>query len=94
MKEVAGKRVVTIEGLARDGRLDPIQDAFLKHAAFQCGFCTPGMILSAYALLTETPRPTRAEIIRHMDGNLCRCGSHVRVIAAIEEAAAAKGGAA
>jgi len=87
MKDVAGKQVLTIEGLFRDGKLDPIQDAFVKHAAFQCGFCTPGMILSAYALLASTPYPTRAEIIRHMDGNLCRCGSHVRVIAAIEEAA-------
>jgi aerobic-type carbon monoxide dehydrogenase small subunit (CoxS/CutS family) len=87
MKDVAGKQVLTIEGLVRGGKLDPIQDAFVKHAAFQCGYCTPGMILSAYALLTSTPHPTRAEIIRHMDGNLCRCGSHVRVIAAIEEAA-------
>ena len=87
VKDVAGKQVLTIEGLSHGGKLDPIQDAFVKHAAFQCGYCTPGMILSAYALLASTPHPTRAEIIRHMDGNLCRCGSHVRVIAAIEEAA-------
>jgi carbon-monoxide dehydrogenase small subunit len=85
--EVAGKRVLTIEGLSQDARLHPLQEAFLKHHASQCGFCTPGMILSAYALLLKTPRPTRAEIIRHMDDNLCRCGSHVRIIEAIQEAA-------
>ncbi len=94
MRDVEGKRVLTIEGLSAGGKLHPIQDAFLKHHAFQCGYCTPGMILSAYALLLKTPKPTRAEIIRHMDDNLCRCGSHVRVIDAIQEAAgAARGGA-
>lgn len=94
VKDIAGKQVLTIEGLSRNGRLHPIQEAFLKHHAFQCGFCTPGMILNAYALLQKTPRPTRAEIIRHMDYNLCRCGSHVRILAAIQEAAGAtKGGA-
>lgn len=94
VKEIAGKRVLTIEGLAADGKLHPIQDAFLKHHAFQCGYCTSGMILSAYTLLSGQPRPTRAEIIRHMDDHLCRCGSHVRIVAAIQEAAAAmKGGA-
>jgi aerobic-type carbon monoxide dehydrogenase small subunit (CoxS/CutS family) len=91
---VAGKKVLTIEGLG-ERRLHAIQEAFLKHHAFQCGFCTPGMILSAYALLRKTPRPTREQIISHMDDNLCRCGSHVRVIAAIQDAAAGtvKGGA-
>lgn len=94
MRDVEGKRVLTIEGLSAGGKLHPIQDAFLRHHAFQCGYCTPGMILSAYALLLKTPKPTRAEIIRHMDDNLCRCGSHVRVIDAIQEAAgAARGGA-
>ena len=94
VKDVAGKRVLTIEGLSQDRKLHPIQDSFLKRHAFQCGFCTPGMILSAYALLLKTPRPARAEIIRHMDDNLCRCGSHVRIVAAIQEAAGAvKGGA-
>ncbi len=88
---VEGKRVLTIEGLERDGKLHPVQQAFLKHNAYQCGYCTPGMIMSAYALLLKTPHPTREEIIAHMDDNLCRCGSHVRAIAAIEEAAA-KGG--
>jgi aerobic-type carbon monoxide dehydrogenase small subunit (CoxS/CutS family) len=93
VKNVAGKRVLTIEGLGRNGRLHPIQEAFLKHHAFQCGFCTPGMILHAYALLQETPRPARADIIRHMDGHLCRCGSHHRIVAAVQEAAGTvKGG--
>ena len=94
IKDIAGKRVLTIEGLSQERQLHPIQDAFLKRHAFQCGFCTPGMILNAYALLLKTPRPARAEIIRHMDDNLCRCGSHVRIVEAIQEAAGAmKGGA-
>jgi aerobic-type carbon monoxide dehydrogenase small subunit (CoxS/CutS family) len=94
VKDVAGKRVLTIEGLAANGTLHPLQDAFLRHHAFQCGYCTPGMILTAYALLAKNPKPTRAEIIRYMDDNLCRCGSHVRILDAIEDAArTAKGGA-
>ena len=94
VKEVAGKQVLTIEGLSRDGRLHPLQEAFLKHQAFQCGFCTSGMILNAYALLLKKPQPTRAEIIREMDDNLCRCGSHTRILDAIQEASGAmKGGA-
>jgi aerobic-type carbon monoxide dehydrogenase small subunit (CoxS/CutS family) len=97
MKEIAGKHVLTIEGLGQE-RLHPIQQAFLKHHAFQCGYCTPGMILHAYALLLKNPRPTRADIIRHMDDNLCRCGAHLRIVEAIQEAAASshaagKGGA-
>lgn len=87
VKEVAGQRVLTIEGLGRNGKLHPIQEAFLKHHAFQCGFCTSGMILSAYALLEKTPRPTRAQIIRRLDDHLCRCGSHHRIVQAIQEAA-------
>ncbi len=87
MKDVAGKHVITVEGLAEGDKLHPIQQAFLKHHAFQCGYCTPGMILSAYALLLKTPHPSQAQILSHMDDNLCRCGSHVRVVAAIEEAA-------
>lgn len=91
---VAGKEVLTIEGLQRQGRLHPLQESFLKHHAFQCGFCTPGMILNAYALLLRSAQPTREEIIRAMDDNLCRCGSHPRIVEAIEEAAAVmKGGA-
>jgi carbon-monoxide dehydrogenase small subunit len=93
-KDVAGKQVLTIEGLNKDGRLHPLQEAFLKHQAFQCGYCTSGMILNAYALLLKKPRPTRAEIIRGMDDNLCRCGSHTRILDAIQEASGAmKGGA-
>jgi aerobic-type carbon monoxide dehydrogenase small subunit (CoxS/CutS family) len=88
MKDVAGKHVLTIEGLMQNGKLHPIQEAFVKVHAYQCGFCTPGMILNAYALLRKTPRPTREQIIREMDDNLCRCGSHNRIVAAIEEAAA------
>ena len=92
VKDVAGKQVVTIEGLGKDG-LHAIQQAFLKHNAFQCGFCTPGMIMNAYALLLKTPKPTEAQILSHMEDNLCRCGAHVRIVAAIQEAAgAAKGG--
>jgi carbon-monoxide dehydrogenase small subunit len=94
VKDVAGKHVLTIEGLSSNGTLHPLQEAFVKHAAFQCGFCTPGMILAAYALVHKTPRPTRDEILQQMEGNLCRCGAHVRIVEAIEEAAMAmKGGA-
>jgi aerobic-type carbon monoxide dehydrogenase small subunit (CoxS/CutS family) len=92
VKSVAGKRVVTIEGLG-ETKLHAIQQAFLDHHAFQCGYCTPGMIMSAYALLQQTPKPTREDIVKHMDDNLCRCGSHVRVIDAIQQAAGVKGGA-
>jgi carbon-monoxide dehydrogenase small subunit len=90
---VAGKSVVTIEGLAKDGILHPVQRAFQEHNAFQCGYCTPGMILRACALLKKKPRATRAEILEHMEGNLCRCGAHVRIVAAIEAAGQAMGGA-
>jgi aerobic-type carbon monoxide dehydrogenase small subunit (CoxS/CutS family) len=83
VKEVAGKEVLTIEGLARNGGLHPLQKAFAEHHAFQCGYCTSGMIMSAYALLTETRTPSEAEIIRGMNDNLCRCGSHVRIVKAI-----------
>jgi len=93
LKEVAGKDVLTIEGLGGE-RLHAIQQAFHDQNAFQCGYCTPGMILTAYAFLQKTPRPTRAQIIAAMDDNLCRCGSHVRIVTAIQQAAvAAKAGA-
>jgi aerobic-type carbon monoxide dehydrogenase small subunit (CoxS/CutS family) len=88
MRSVAGRKVVTIEGLAKNGELHPVQAAFVEHDALQCGFCTPGMILSAYALLLETPQPTRQQILDHMEANLCRCGAHVRIVEAIESAAA------
>jgi len=94
LRAVNGRKVTTIEGLAAPGALHPLQAAFVKHSAFQCGFCTPGMLLNAYALLLKRPQPTRAEILEHMEGNLCRCGVHQRIVAAIEEAAAVlKGGA-
>ena len=87
VKDVKGKDVITIEGLAENGKLHPIQQAFIKHDALQCGFCTPGMILNAYSLLLRNPQPSQAEIIEEMDHNLCRCGSHTRIIQAIQTAA-------
>jgi len=86
VKDVAGKQVLTIEGLGQNG-LHALQQAFLKHHAFQCGYCTPGMILSAYALLLKTPHPTDDQISHHLEDNLCRCGAHVRVVEAVHEAA-------
>jgi aerobic-type carbon monoxide dehydrogenase small subunit (CoxS/CutS family) len=85
LKEVAGKEVLTIEGLG-ETKLHAVQEAFLDRHAFQCGYCTPGMIMSAYALLKKTPRPTREQIVQAMDDNLCRCGAHVRIVEAIEAA--------
>jgi aerobic-type carbon monoxide dehydrogenase small subunit (CoxS/CutS family) len=87
IKEINGKEVVTIEGLAKAGKLHPIQKAFIMHDALQCGFCTSGMILKAHSLLLKTPQPSREDIIKAMNGNLCRCGSHLRVIQAIQTAA-------
>ena len=90
---VEGKDVITIEGLAKNGEQHPQQKAFMAHDALQCGFCTPGMILSAYSFLRTHPQPTRAEVIAGMDNNLCRCGAHVRIVDAILEAAVTmKGG--
>lgn len=86
MKDVAGKQVLTIEGLG-EKQLHSIQQAFLDHHAFQCGFCTPGMIMSAYALLLRSPHPTRQQIAQHLEDNLCRCGSHVRILDAVQQAA-------
>ena len=84
---VEGKEVVTIEGLAENGDLHPLQEAFMEHDALQCGFCTPGMILNAYSFLLSNPQPTREAIIEGMEYNLCRCGAHIRIIRAIESAA-------
>jgi carbon-monoxide dehydrogenase small subunit len=86
--DVEGKDVTTIEGLAAGDRLHPVQDAFAKHLAFQCGFCTPGLIMGAYALLLKSPKATRAEISRQLQGHICRCGAHVRILEAVESAAA------
>ena len=87
VSDVAGKNVVTIEGLEQKGKLHPVQKAFIDHEALQCGFCTPGMILTAVALLTKNPSPSRQQIIDGMEDNLCRCGAHNRIIDAIETAA-------
>ena len=87
VREVEGAEVITIEGLAPNGKLHPIQQAFVRHDALQCGFCTPGMILKAYSFLAENPRPSQDEIIAAMDDNLCRCGSHVRIVQAVQTAA-------
>ena len=92
LAEVAGKTVVTIEGLAKDGVLHPLQKAFIDHGAFQCGYCTSGMLLTAYALLRDTQHPSRDDIITRLDHNLCRCGAHLRIIEAIEAASKQMGG--
>lgn len=86
VREIQGKELMTIEGLARQGNLHPLQKAFVDHGALQCGFCTPGMILNAYALLLENSEPKQEEIIKAMDGNLCRCGAHPRILLAIQKA--------
>ena len=88
--KVQDKDVKTIEGLAKNGELHPLQRAFAERGALQCGYCTPGMIMNAYGLLLETPKPSRDEIVDGMERNLCRCGAHQRIIAAIEDAS--KGG--
>jgi aerobic-type carbon monoxide dehydrogenase small subunit (CoxS/CutS family) len=84
---VANREITTIEGLETDGKLHPLQQAFLDAGAMQCGYCTCGMIVTGVALLREKPQPTREEIIEYMDGNLCRCGTYPRIIAAIGKAA-------
>jgi aerobic-type carbon monoxide dehydrogenase small subunit (CoxS/CutS family) len=85
--EVSGKTVITIEGLAKNGKLHAVQQAFIDHDALQCGYCTPGMIMNAVALLMKNPKPTKEQIISGMEDNLCRCGAHVRILSAIESAA-------
>lgn len=93
----AGKQITTIEGLEQNERLHPLQEAFLNVDAMQCGYCTAGMIMSGVGLLKKTPNPTEAEILRAMEGNMCRCGTYNRVVEAIQQAAngdkTAKGGA-
>ena len=93
VSRVVNKQITTIEGLERDGHLHPVQEAFLKADAMQCGYCTPGMIMSSVALLDKTPRPTLEQIVQHMNGNICRCGTYLRIIAAIQMAAEQKRGA-
>jgi aerobic-type carbon monoxide dehydrogenase small subunit (CoxS/CutS family) len=87
VKDVRGKEVVTIEGLAGDEGLHPVQKAFMEHDALQCGYCTPGMIMNAYAFLRKNTSPSEADIVGGMDDDLCRCGAHNRIIRAIQAAA-------
>jgi aerobic-type carbon monoxide dehydrogenase small subunit (CoxS/CutS family) len=84
VREIEGMEIVTIEGLSSDGLLHPLQKAFTEQDALQCGYCTPGMIMNAYGLLLNNPEPTRQEVIEGMNGNLCRCGAHIRIIEAIQ----------
>lgn len=93
LRDVEGKKVLTIEGLAKDGRLHPLQKAFIKHDALQCGYCTPGMILTAYGLLLKDPKPGESDIRDALEGNLCRCGAHTRIVRAVRDAAGAMEGA-
>ena len=86
MGDVEGAKVVTIEGLAKNGKLHPVQQAFVDHDALQCGYCTPGMIMNAVGLLNQNPNPSREEIIMGMEDNLCRCGAHTRIIDAVADA--------
>jgi aerobic-type carbon monoxide dehydrogenase small subunit (CoxS/CutS family) len=93
VQAVVKKTITTIEGLEKNGKLHPLQEAFLAEAAFQCGYCTSGMILSALALLQKNPNPTEAEIVPALQGNICRCGTFPRIVAAVRKAAQAmKGG--
>jgi aerobic-type carbon monoxide dehydrogenase small subunit (CoxS/CutS family) len=86
VSDVAGKNVVTIEGLATNGQLHPVQKAFIKHDALQCGFCTPGMIMNATGLLLKNPSPTAQQIKEGMENNLCRCAAHLRIAEAVHTA--------
>ncbi len=87
VSDIAGKEVITIEGLARGGKLHPVQKAFVEHDALQCGYCTPGMIMTAAGMLMKNPSLTRQEIVNGLEQNLCRCGAHPRILDAVETAA-------
>jgi aerobic-type carbon monoxide dehydrogenase small subunit (CoxS/CutS family) len=95
VSEAAGARITTVEGLEQNGRLTPVQQAFVDAGAYQCGFCTSGMVMRATALLAATPRPTQAEIVARMNGNVCRCGTYPRIVDAVQRASMSmtKGGA-
>lgn len=84
---VSGRQITTIEGLEHDGQLHPLQKAFLTADALQCGYCTSGMIVSGVGLLRQNPKPTEEEIVNYMQGNVCRCGTYPRIVAAIQSAA-------
>ena len=92
LKDIDGAEVTTIEGLARDGALHPLQQAFVDHGGMQCGFCTPGMIMNAYGLLLDDPRPSREKVIDAMEGNLCRCSAYKRILEAIDSVSRTEGG--
>ena len=92
LADVDGRSVTTIEGLARDGRLHPIQQAFVDKGGFQCGYCTPGMIMNAYGLLLADPHPSRDKVIDAMEGNICRCSAYKRILEAIEAVSRSEGG--
>ena len=87
VSRVSDKQITTIEGLENDGKLTLLQEAFLKADALQCGYCTSGMIVAASNLLSKNPKPTREEIVKHMDGNICRCGTYLRIVKAVQIAA-------
>jgi carbon-monoxide dehydrogenase small subunit len=89
--EAQGKEIFTIEGVSRDGQLDPLQEAFVRYGAIQCGFCTPGMIVTSRVLLNKNPHPTEEEIKRALSGNLCRCTGYVKIIEAVRNASTAEG---
>jgi isoquinoline 1-oxidoreductase subunit alpha len=91
VSQAAGKKIITIEGLEQNGHLHPVQQAFLTQEAFQCGYCTSGMIMATVALLQSTPTPGDEQIARALNGNVCRCGTYPRILAAVKEAAKRKG---
>lgn len=86
MSDAAGAKITTVEGLEQNGKLTPVQEAFLEEGAFQCGYCTSGMIMRATGLLHDVPAPTEAQIARGMNGNICRCGTYPRIVAAVQRA--------
>ncbi len=88
IRSISGKRITTIEGLANNGKLHPVQEGFLAADALQCGYCTPGMVMSAVALLSKDPSPSEESIRRGLEGNICRCGTYPRIIAAVRMASA------
>jgi aerobic-type carbon monoxide dehydrogenase small subunit (CoxS/CutS family) len=87
VQSAVGKKITTIEGLEQNGNLHPVQEAFLSEEAFQCGYCTPGMIVTTVGLLSTNPDPSDADIVRYLNGNICRCGTYPRIVAAVKQAA-------
>jgi aerobic-type carbon monoxide dehydrogenase small subunit (CoxS/CutS family) len=92
LSQIEGKQVTTIEGLAANGKLHPLQQAFIDKGAFQCGYCTPGVLMSAYGLLLREPRPSRAAVADALEGNICRCSAYKRILEAVESVAGVEGG--